>query len=270
MNILLTGGSSGIGLYFLKNILINFKDCKIFLVSRSNKDYYAKIGISKINLKKIKIINREISKLIGIDAVLDELKNVKIDICINNAGAYFESEFDQNINKSYILNAISPFLISKIILKNNPKAKIINISSFLHKIISKKTLSHFDLKQENLNSHKTYALSKFLMNYLSEILKEQYPLSVILCVNPGIISSEFAMKNVTILRKLISKFRNIIGKNPNKFVMRIINFLKNKIIDFDISANKLLKEKENKFLILEKITSNRSIKDILKNYQIEL
>ena len=271
VNILLSGGSSGIGLVFLKNFLNEFKNPNIYLITREKKNFYLDLGLVPLQLEKIIFINTDISSFSGLEKALSFIKNTKFDIAINNAGAILEtSSLKKKINPMFILNSIAPFLISKIILKKNKNVKIVNISSFLHKTIKKKDLKYFSFKNNKLSNYKVYSLSKFILNLLSYHNLFFKKKSNILCVNPGIIKSHFGLKNNCYKRKLISYIRNLFGKNPQTFVFKIITYLKNgDSKDLDLSISNLIKEKKFFSLIIKELKKNIDFLNLIKKNEIK-
>lgn len=243
MKILLTGGSSGIGLSLLKKILKEFKYPKVFLITRYGKKTYISNGFTKNQLSKIVFIKTDLTSIKNIKKVLKILIGTKFDILINNAGGFIEQKKNgrSSINRMLILNTFAPYLISKTLLKKNKYLQIINISSFLQLIIKKRDLYDLDLIQQNKSYYKVYALSKFLLNLTSFYLKKKFIKANILCVNPGIIRSNFGIQNNSILRKIISLLRNIIGKNPDTFSSLLIKYIKkNKKTNLDLRSNSLV------------------------------
>jgi len=242
MKILLTGGSSGIGLSLLKKILEEFKNPKVFLITRYGKKTYFSKGFTQNQLSKVIFIKTNLSSIQNIKKVLKIFIGTKFDVLINNAGGFIEQKKNNHyfIHRMYILNTFAPYLISKTLLKKNKCIKIINISSFVQLSIKKRDLHNFDLTQYNKSAYKLYALSKFLLNLTSFHLKKKFVKANILCVNPGIIKSNFGIQNNSMLRKIISLLRNAIGKNPKTFSSLLIKYIKkNEKVNLDLRSNSL-------------------------------
>ncbi len=269
MNILLTGGSSGIGLSILKVFLTSFENVKFFLITRYDKDHYYNLDFKEKDVDKIFFLKGDLSTFEGIEQILKLIKNFNVDICINNAGAIIEKSLNNLIHDTLILNSIAPFLISGIILKKNPKLTIINISSFLHKTIKFADITNFNLELKNISPHKIYAQSKFILNLLSFYLAKHYLHAKIYCINPGIVSSNFGFENNSFFRKFISFARNLIGKNSDNFAKDLIKFLKNdKKNNIDLSYSKLAIDKDLINIVKLEIKKNENILKIIKNYDL--
>lgn len=124
MNIILTGGSKGIGKEIL-NLLE--KDNKILVLSRTiNKEDRPNVKWKKIDLSDKKQIQE----------IENEIENFKCDILINNAGSgkvcNIEDLDIQEIEEEMMLNLITPMKLTAIVGKNMISKKygrIINIAS---------------------------------------------------------------------------------------------------------------------------------------------
>lgn len=83
---------------------------------------------------KFKFIQCDLSKREEVNALIEEMKSKKLDVLINNAGAFPEEDFDNydmgEWDRVIAVNLTAPFTLS-IGLKDvfNPKAVIINIAS---------------------------------------------------------------------------------------------------------------------------------------------
>jgi short-subunit dehydrogenase len=242
MNILLTGGFSGIGFNILKILLDDFKNDHIFLITRKKKKEYYKKNLNRSLLdKNVTFLNYDLSEIQSIKKTISAIEDFKIDVLINNAGAFIEKSKNDEIHDMIILNSLSPYFISTQVLRKNPNAKIINISSFLQKIIKLKDFNNFDPSQINVRRHKVYAMSKFLLNLLSASLKKNFKYAEIICANPGIVSSNFGFQSSSFSRKILSIVRNIFAKSAKDVAVEILTCIKtNELNKLDQTSNNLI------------------------------
>ena len=114
MNIVLTGGTSGLG-YRTAQVLGSEIKNKIILIG-SNKhkgENSVKALIKETSNKNISFKKCDLSSISEIKSLADKLKKFKIDILINNAGALFFSrkESVDKIEKTFALNHLSYFIL---------------------------------------------------------------------------------------------------------------------------------------------------------------
>lgn len=126
MNIILTGGSTGIGYEILKRLSTNEKN-NILVLSRT---------IGNINLPNIKWIQIDLSNKTELDKVSTTILDFNCDILINNAGAGKVSDLEtldiEDMSKETVLNLITPMKLASLVsnnMKKNNYGRIINISS---------------------------------------------------------------------------------------------------------------------------------------------
>ena len=127
-NIIITGGSSGLGKYLVKELS---KDNNIIVLSKSS--------LNKKN-KNIESYNCDISNYEVLNDTMNSIikKYKKIDILINCAGLYINGELEDNDNTD-IFNVINTNLVGTIYcckkvisnMKKNKNGIIININSQL-------------------------------------------------------------------------------------------------------------------------------------------
>ena len=126
MNIILTGGSKGIGKATL-DLLAEDEKNNILVLSRTVTDEKRK------NVKWIKI---DLSSKEQVENILETITKFKCDILINNAGAGKVCDMSEleikDMEKEIMLNLITPMKFTAIVgenMKKNNFGRIINISS---------------------------------------------------------------------------------------------------------------------------------------------
>lgn len=138
MNVLVTGGSRGIGeaisREFAKkgyNVIINFKN-SIDRAEELKEELEAEYGVS-VMLAQADITD-EVSVENMIDEIITELGS--IDVLVNNAGIVIDREFEdrtlQDWKQTLNVNLIAPFLLTKLVgseMVKQEHGSIVNISS---------------------------------------------------------------------------------------------------------------------------------------------
>jgi len=125
MNIVITGASSGIGYSIYKKLLSN--ENQIIIISRT----------SPLEIEKnVKWIKADLSTQRGVGLASNVLKDIKVDVLINNAGSGEVVELEEltysTAQREFALNVIAPMMLTKIVakkMKENNFGRIINITS---------------------------------------------------------------------------------------------------------------------------------------------
>ena len=137
-NILITGGTSGIGFNAAKTLVKNPENNLILIGKNINKGELALRKLRKIsNNKNISFLKCDLSSLGEIKNFFKVNKFSQLDILVNNAGAVFfnKSLSKEKIEKTFALNHLGYFLFTHFILKKNlikNNSKIINVASGAH------------------------------------------------------------------------------------------------------------------------------------------
>ena len=215
MYILITGGTSGLGLYTALT-LAEDQNNKILLIG-SNKVKGIKAVkeiIKKTKNKKIKYLKGDLSSIKQISMIAKNLIKEKFDILINNAGALYFSRMESidKIEKTFALNHLSYFALTNLLLQNkNIKrgGRIINVASGAHKGID---IDFEDLEtKKNYNGWFVYKKSK-LCNILFTRKLSKFTSDkniTVNCLHPGFVKTEFGKNNSGILGLIIKLLMNL-------------------------------------------------------------
>ncbi len=124
----------------------------------------------------------------------------KIDILINNAGAYFLKRFESvdGYEMSFALNHLNYFLLTRLLIENlvrSRSARIINVSSIAHK---RGTINFDDIHfKKHYNGFNAYAQSKLanilFTKSLANRLKDKN--ITVNTLHPGNVASNFGRNN---------------------------------------------------------------------------
>ena len=208
---LITGATDGIG----KEAAIELakKGCNLILIGRNKEKGEKVVGqIRKIaeNYVDIDCFTADLMLMKEVSRVADEVsrKYPKIDILLNNVGAYFafRGVTEEGFERTFALNHLGYFLMTKKLLplieKSNYK-RIVNVSSSAHYGI--------DFEFDNLNGEKKYSgfdiykkskLANVMFTYeLAKRVKDKGITAN--CLHPGFVSTNFGKNNNFLWRNVI-------------------------------------------------------------------
>ncbi len=202
---LVTGGNSGIG----KVIVLKLAEAgaRVVIACRNKeKGQIAKKEIiEKTGNKNIDLLFGDFSSF---KSVRELAKNInskckKLDVLVNNAGAFFtELKYSEDkIEMQFQVNYLSHFLLTNLILKTLKKsscARIINVASGRYKKI--KGINYKDINfEKGYDGLKAYAQSKLAVILFTYELSQRLKSSGITvnCLNPGRIRTNIGTKNAS-------------------------------------------------------------------------
>jgi len=200
--VLITGGTDGIGK--CAALEMARRGATLTLVGRNAEktERVAKELKSAGKYDRVHVILGDLSKLGDMKAVAKTFaaNNDRLDILINNAGAWFEKYqlTDDGIEQTFALNHMSYFVVTAELLdliRKTPNARVVNTSSGAH-MMSRFDLGHV-VKRSGWAGFPAYADSK-LANVLFtlELAKRLSGTSAVAnCFHPGFTRSEFGQNN---------------------------------------------------------------------------
>ena len=210
----ITGATSGIGKETAKALAQ--KGAYVVIVGRNTKKCISTVKMLKKESRNTNVnyIQADLSDLKQVRSLAKKLKQdyPRIDVLVNNAGAYFTTRLESadGYEMNLALNHLSPFLLTTLltdILKESKQGRIINVSSSAH-FKGKINLEDLQLK-DNFNGFNAYAQSKLALtlfsNQLAEKLKDTNV--TVNALHPGLVASNFG-KNNGLLRFYIRRLLN--------------------------------------------------------------
>ena len=232
MNILITGGTSGLG-YRTAYILAHESKNKIILIGSNNKKGQQAVErlIYETDNKNLRFIKTDLSSINEIGLLAKDLIKEKIDILINNAGALFYSrnESIDQIEKTFALNHLSYFALTNLLLKYKViknGGRIINVASGAHRGID---VDFNDLEMSNnYNGWKCYKKSKLCNILFTKKLSDLTSKNNITvnCLHPGFVKTEFGKNNkgvISLVIKLLMNFFAITVEEGAKTIIHLAN-----------------------------------------------
>ncbi len=217
MNIIVTGGTDGIGLALAKKLL-DLNNSVIIVGKNHNKGEAVLKNLSNSNLK---FFQCDLSEKLEIDKLIDKLNQLKkIDVLVNNAGAVFDTReiTSHGIEKTFALNHLSYLQLSiglRSKIEKSDICRIINVSSNAHR---RYKLNIEDLQNSiNYNGWKAYCRSKLLNVLTTYSFKKELNSKINCnCLHPGFVNSNFGKNNKSIYRFIIEILKNLFAISNEK------------------------------------------------------
>ena len=250
MNILITGGTSGLG-YRTASVLAQENKNKILLIaSNDKKGKQALLNlIHETKNKNLKFMQADLSSIKDIKLLAKKLINEKLDILINNAGAlyYSRNESVDKIEKTFALNHLSYFALTNLLLKYKViknGGRIINVASGAHRGVD---IDFNNLEMSNnYNGWICYKKSKLcnilFTKKLSDLISKKN--ITVNCLHPGFVKTEFGKNNRGIVGLVIKFLMNFFAIKVEEGAKTIIHLANNQDLK-DITGKYFYKSKIN-------------------------
>lgn len=207
--IIVTGCNTGIG----KETAIELirQGARVIFACRDENKAQAVIDQIKPPLQKdlATFIKLDLSSFISIENFVEKFKTEfnKLDILINNAGAFFDdySTKEGNIETTLMTNHIGVVYLTSLLINSiNDEGRVINVGSYAHTFINQEKFNNFtgDLirtqtsndEQNNYSSWNSYGFSKlgnlFHAQHLDLYLKNNKKSIKAVCLHPGAVISD--------------------------------------------------------------------------------
>ena len=203
---LITGATDGIGKETAR--CLGKQNAQLILVGRNPEkgEKVRKKLRAKTGNNQIEILTADLSNMKAIRYLAERIysRYDRLDVLINNAGALFaqREETDEGLEKTFALNHLNYFLLTKLLLdliKKGKNPRIINVASGAHIGV---TLDFDDLQGKNDYSgwaaYKRSKLMNIMFTYkLAELLKDT-PITVN-TLHPGFVRTRFGDNNTGIV-----------------------------------------------------------------------
>ncbi len=185
--ILITGGTSGLGLE-LARMLLN-KGHAVVVTGRNPSS-------SSSSEHRFSYFKVDFSRLEETAEVMNKIcKYYKFDMIINNAGVLSPPDYTlttDNLEYSFQVNFLSNLLVNEIILRNtvtDHPLTIVAITSLVYRIAQKDLIS--GIRETEYRSFKAYSNSKLYLALMCNYLPVKYPYMKLNCIgiDPGVFSS---------------------------------------------------------------------------------
>ena len=272
MNILITGGTSGLG-YRTASVLAQENKNKILLIgSNDKKGKQALLNlIHETKNKNLKFMQADLSSIKDIKLLAKKLINEKLDILINNAGAlyYSRNESVDKIEKTFALNHLSYFALTNLLLKYKViknGGRIINVASGAHRGVD---IDFNNLEMSNnYNGWICYKKSKLcnilFTKKLSDLISKKN--ITVNCLHPGFVKTEFGKNNRGIVGLVIKFLMNFFAITVEEGAKTIIHLANNQDLKF-ITGKYFYKSKINQ---PSQFAENKSSADQLWDVSIKI
>ena len=227
--ILITGSTDGIGRETAKALA---KQGHIVIIHGRNKAKAEKVCEairSETGNNNIDYIIADLLLLSDVRRMAEDFtkKYSSLDVLINNAGAFFNKvreTTEEGFEKTITLNLFAPFLLTQLllnVLEKSDSARIINLSSAMHRRGGKPDLNDFQL-ENSYRPDRAYGLSKlyliWITRHLSKLLTDRGITNITVnASHPGAVATNFGQDaDKGFLINLVFKIALLFMDKPEK------------------------------------------------------
>lgn len=193
-NVLVTGGTSGLGSELVKTLL--GKGCHVVATGRRTGDFnHDNLRYVVVDFCDMRSVARTVEKMVEEEG--------GFDIVINNAGVLSPPEFittSDGYEYSFQVNFLAHLLVNEIILNKTDihrEILIVAVTSPVYRIVSRDLIVMTD--RDEYRPFRAYSLSKLYMALMCQHLPERFRNRQLTCIgfDPGVFSSGiYRMQNV--------------------------------------------------------------------------
>lgn len=242
--ILITGATQGLGKITATELARQGHQIIIHGRNRSKIETVREEIIKESGNKNMDIAIADLLSLKETAKMAETIKNKyeKLDVLINNAGAIFNKYREttpEGLEKTFALNLFAPLLLMQSLtslLAKSESARIINLSSAMHKRSGKPDLADFQM-EHNYSPNRTYGMSKLYLIWVSQkmvsYLKEKdiQNITVNVC-HPGAAATNFGQdSDKGFLINAIFKVALFVMDKPEKGAMTSIYLATSPVVE---------------------------------------
>ena len=215
-SILITGGTSGLGLELVKHFLSS--GYEVYTIGRDLKN----ISLNKNNFHFIKSDLADLSQLsVTIHDLLEQ--QIVFDIVINNAGVLGPSTFvttKDGFEYTFQVNFLSHLLIDEMILSRKVDSDPLILVSITSPVYRYYTPCFESRSEKNFNSFRSYSESKIYLLLIGGFLAEKYTEKTMtyFSFNPGIFRSGISRLKTSWFKKMY-RIGSPLMRDPSKVAL---------------------------------------------------
>jgi len=218
--VLITGANRGLGLEFARQYAQN--GWQVLACCRAPQYAEALQALAKAH-SSIQVLALDVADFAQIDALAQQLKDIEIDVLINNAGIYPDSS-STHINtddwlEAFTVNSISPYKVTTAFTPHIAKSRLKKIATLTSKMGS--------IDDNSSGGSYIYRSSKVAANMVMKSLSiDLQPLGIsVVILHPGWVQTDMGGSNALIDTKTsVSGMRRVIDHLNPDTTGRFINY----------------------------------------------